>query len=134
MSQSDFAREEVLFRQIHPLSLEKGVPSSDRFRPSAQDQNQMSVDRSALTTAAAAHALYVENGRRSAAVYGLNCGEFADEKVLCTADPLGATLEQKANEAHVLADYSAHADKAQKLLAKRLKNLAVARGCLFLAE
>ncbi|QNK74208.1 hypothetical protein H7F36_02875 [Variovorax sp. PAMC28562] len=125
-----FVPEEVLFRQIHPHSLEKGEPSSDRFRPYANDQNQMSVDRSALTTAAESHTLYVANGKLSAAVFGLAVAELSAESIPCKADPLTAKDDQLENAAHALADYSAHSEKAQKNIAKKLKQLAIARGCL----
>lgn len=125
-----FDPEELLFRQIHPHSLEKGEPSSDRFRPYASDQNRMSVDRSAHTTAAESHALYLANGRQSAAVFGLAVAELSAESITCLVDPLAATSTQLENAAHALADYSAHTEKAQKNVAKKLKQLAIARGCL----
>lgn len=130
MAGPQFDPEELLFRQIHPNFLEKGQPSSDRFRPSAGDQNLMSVDRGVLTTAAASHALYNANGRVSAAVFGLSVADLATESVTCKSDPLGDNAGQQANSAHALADYSVHSEKAQKNVAKRLKLRAVARGCL----
>lgn len=122
--------EEILFRQIHPNSMEKGEPGSDRFRPTPSDKNMLSTDRSSLTMAAASHALYTSTGRRSAAVFGLSVGEFEREDIKCFEDPLKKSEAEPENHAHALADYSSHAEKAQKLVAKRLKRLAVARGCL----
>ncbi|MCK0510023.1 hypothetical protein [Aromatoleum buckelii] len=121
---------EVLFRQIHPNFLENGEPSSDRFRPSEKDLNKLSVDRSALTTAAQSHGLYTSNGRASAAVFGLSVGEFESEMISCHSDPVVGTDTAVENPAHALADYSAHTSQKQKLIAKKLKRLAVARGCL----
>ena len=124
------ALDEVLYRQIHPNSLDAGEPGSDRFRPSESDGNLLSTDRSTLTSAADSHAFYTSNGRRSEAVFGVSVAKFASESIACASDPLVATEVQSANPAHALADYSLHSTAKQKLVAKRLKRLAVARGCL----
>ena len=124
-------REEVLFRQIHPDSLQGGEPGSDRFRPSEMDANMLSTDRESVTTAEDSHALYISTGRKSAAVFGLSVGEFETETIECTEDPIKDDSLIPDNPAHALADYSAHESKKQKVIAKRLKRLAVARGCLF---
>lgn len=122
--------DEVLFRQIHPTFLHNGEPASDRFKPYPNDHGLMSVDRSALTSAAASHALYVSTGLQSAAVFGVSVGELDAEGVPCQEDPLPATSTTPANPAHALADYNAHDDKKQKNISKRLKRKAVARGQL----
>ena len=126
--------DEVLFRQIREDQIDEGQPGSHAFRPLPKDQNMLSLDRGALTTPREAHTLFVENGFASARVYGITVGEFAHEAVLSYADPLTAPPLKKANPAHALADYSAHTPAKQKLVAKRLKRLAIARGCLFKAE
>ena len=123
--------DEILFRQIHPNSLQSGEPGSDRFRPTPSDSNMLSTDRSSLTTAEASHSLYTSTGRKSAAVFGLSVHEFGRENIQCVEDPIAASTNDPGNPAHALADYSLHDEKAQKLIAKRLKRLAVARGCLF---
>lgn len=122
---------EVLFRQIHPSSIHDGEPSSDRFRPSQRDSNRLSVDRSSLTSAEDAHRLYTSSGRKSAAVYGLTVGEFKAETIPCKEAPILNHARLPDNSAHSLADYSAHEKRGQKILALRLKQLAIARGCLF---
>lgn len=126
-------QDEVLFRQIHPKSFHGGVPGSDRFRPSDLDMNLLSVDRSALTSAMNAHALFVSTGRQSAAVFGVEVREFAAETIACHEDPIAADEKAPANVAHALADYSTHTSGQQKVVAKRLTRLAIARGCLFQA-
>ena len=123
--------EEILFRQIHPNSLQDGEPGSDRFRPSEADQNMLSTDRSSLTSAEEAHKLYTSTGRLSAAVFGLTVEEFATEQVACIEDPIKDDPEAPDNPAHALADYSDHDAKKQKVVAKRLKSLAIRRGCLY---
>jgi hypothetical protein len=124
--------DEVMFRQIHPNSLQNGEPASDRFRPYASDDNFMSVDRSALSTAEQSHSLYTSTGRKSAAVFGVSVREFGEEAIDCLSDPLEKTKLEPTNPAHALADYTKHSASSQKLIAKRLQRLAVSRGCLFL--
>jgi len=124
---------EFLFRQIHPGSLQDGEPASDRFRPSELDKHMLSVDRSSLTSAEDAHALYTSTGRKSAAVFGVSVGEFEAESISCVEDPIKKTEVEPANPAHALADYSALSISKQKLVAKRLKRQAVERGCLYSA-
>lgn len=122
--------DEILFRQIHPDFFDKGEPSSNRFIPSSADQGKLSVDRGSLVSAQASHAAYVASGRLSAAVFGLTVGEFRSESISCFEDPIAASPGVSANPAHALADYSVHSYSQQKLVAKRLKRLAIARGQL----
>jgi hypothetical protein len=121
---------EVLFRQIHPSFIQDGVPSSQAFLPSAKDMDRLSVDRSSLTTAEAAHALYTAAGHASAAVYGLTVEEFGAEAIHCYADPLPGSAPVAPNQAHALADYSPYGVNQRKPKAKRLKQRAVERGNL----
>lgn len=123
-------QDELLFRQIHPNFHDKSHPGSPQFAPTPKDEGLLSVDRSTITTAAAAHALFTGNGFQSAAVYGLTVGEFGAESLPCHPDPLPATGELAANPAHAYADFSAFNEKQQKNIAKRLRNVAVKRGRL----
>lgn len=121
---------EVLFRQIHPDLMQDGEPASSSFRPKESDKNKLSVDRSALTTAAAAFDLFTSNGYTSVAVYGVSIAEFTTCAIPCEADPLPATEEKKANPAHALANFEEFGVSKQKTLAKRIKRAAIARGIL----
>ena len=123
--------EEVLFRQVHPRFMQDNAPSSQSFMPTPKDNNKLSVDRSALTTAKDSHGLYTGNGLESAAVYGLTVGEFRGQDIPCIEDPLDASDGKAANPAHALADYEAHTPRRQKTKAKRLKQMALARGRLY---
>ena len=107
------------------------TPSSQSFMPTSKDDNKLSVDRSALTTAKDSYALYSGNGFESAAVYGLTVGEFRGQDIPCIGDPLDASDGQAANPAHALADYEAHAPSRQKKKAERLKQKALVRGRLY---
>lgn len=121
---------EVLFRQIHPDLMQDGEPASSSFRPKEADKDMLSVDRSTLTTAGDAHALYTSNGQRSEAVYGLTVAEFEGCGIPCEEDPLEETEQAAANPAHALASFAGYGISKQKTLGKRLKKFAVARGCL----
>lgn len=123
--------DEVLFRQIHPNYMQNGEPASDRFQPQPNDHGLMSVDRSSLTDAASSHALYIQTGKQSAAVYGVTIEEFTEELIVCREDPLVETDTSPANPAHAAADYTTHEKKKWKLISKRLTQKAKARGKLF---
>jgi len=126
--------DELLYRQIRRDQIDEGQPGSHAFRPLPKDQNMLSLDRGALTTPRAAHVLFIEIGFESVRVYGIAVGELARESIPSYADPLSAPPLRKANPAHALADYSTHTTAKQKVVSKRLKRLAIARGCLFDAD
>ncbi|MFS2022810.1 hypothetical protein [Massilia sp. CT11-137] len=129
--------DEVLYRHIHPDFFQKGEPSDSRFRPSKQDANKLSVDRSSVHDEAASHYIYTYGGRKSEAIFGVSVSEFKAHNISCVSDPTkakAATDTSKAeleNKAHALADYSAHTEAEQKLISKKLKQLALARGKLY---
>lgn len=123
--------EEVLFRQVHPNALTDGVPGSHCFMPTDLDDNLMSLDRSSITTAEAAFRRYTSSGAKSAAVFGVSVLEFSLDDIACVADPVEGHPTLPDNPAHALADFSAHRRNRQKVVAKRLKSLALLRGCLF---
>lgn len=122
---------EVLYRQIHPDLLDGDVPASSNFVPKPSDNNELSVDRSSITTADAAFTLYTSGGYRSVAVYGVTVGEFHGEGIPCREDPVPQTPSTRANPAHAVADFTEHTANQQKKVAKRLKQKAIARGKLY---
>ncbi len=121
---------EVLFRQAHPELIHGGEPASSVFVPKASDDGMLSVDRSALTTAKASYDLYVANGFRSAATYGVTVAEFGTHGLPCTPDPIKDVPGQKDNAAHALVDYTAFNPTQQKKIGKRVKTAALTRGVL----
>ena len=122
---------EVLFRQIHPNLFDGGEPASSAFIPNESDQGQLSVDRSALTTAQNSHELYVGNGLLSGGVYGVTVGEFGNNGLSCRPDPIMAEEGRRANPAHALVDYNALGTNQRKKVGKRLKAAAMSRGVLY---
>ena len=124
--------EEVLYRQIHPAFYDDGQLLSPAFKPSSDDEGMMSVDRSSLTSAQAAHEHYtVHNKRSSSCVCGVSVEEFAADAILCHGDPIAETDALKGNPAHGLANYTTIEEKKWKNVAKKLKNLAKKRGICF---
>jgi hypothetical protein len=121
---------EVLYRQIHPDLMDGDVPASSNFVPKRSDNNELSLDRSSITSADAAFTLYTGAGYLSVAVYGVAVGEFRAEKISCREDPIALTPSTWANPAHAVADYSAHSPNQQKTIGKRIKQKAIARGKL----
>ncbi len=122
--------KEVLFRQIHPDFLQNGEPASNRFYPQTNDEGNLSIDRGSLTTPEESHKLYTSSGKKAAAVFGLAVGEFGAHDVPVMLDPVDATDEHPQNDAHALAVYTNHSSSKQKLIGKRLKRDAIARGQL----
>ena len=122
--------DEILFRQIHPVLYESGAVASSAFMPTENDRGNMSIDRGSLTTPKASFDLYRENGRQSAAVYGVSVGEFAAEGIPCHPDPIPATENLKANPAHAYADYNAIGTNQRRKKAQRLRTAALRRGLL----
>ncbi|MCA3264713.1 MAG: hypothetical protein ING19_01480 [Azospirillum sp.] len=122
---------EVMFRQVHPNFIDKGVVSSAAFRPTPKDSSKLSVDRSSLVSAELSFKGFKARGWVSAAVYGVSVGEFSAEKIPCLPDPIEASGADPGNGAHAVADYCAHSSSQQQNVAKRLRNKAVARGMLY---
>lgn len=122
--------DEIMLRQVHPSLYQGGAVASSAFLPTEADQGQMSVDRSSLATPKASFDLYSENGRASAAVYGVTVGEFNTEDITCHPDPLPASEKQRANPAHAYADYNGIGTNKRKQKAQRLRTIAVRRGQL----
>jgi len=121
---------EIMFRQVHPILYQAGEVASSAFMPTEDDRGQLSVDRGSLTTPKASFDLYRENGRQSAAVYGVSVGELTVEGIPCQPDPLPARDNLKANPAHAYADYNGIGTNQTRKKAQRLRTAALRRGLL----
>ena len=128
--------DEELYRQIHPhfvdpkrKSHKEIVPTSQAFQPGEEDDDEMSVDRSSLTTAEDSYNLYVANGGNSVAVFSITVGKFCAHNIACMIDPLDGKGRTAPNPAHAYADFSEHStDNQKRQIAKKLKRLAIHRG------
>lgn len=121
---------EVLLRQVHPDLLDGDQPASSAFLPNSGDEDQLSTDRSSMTTAKDAYDLYVSNNRRSAGTYGVSVGEFRGQGLSCFPDPIESGDTTHANPAHARVDFSGFGTSQRKKMAQRLRNAAVSRGVL----
>ena len=119
-----------MFRQVHPILFQAGTVASSAFMPTEDDQGHLPVGRGSLTTPRASFDLYRENGRQSAAVFGIGVGEFTAEGIPCLPDPLPATENLKANPAHAFADYNEVGTNQRKKKAQRPRTVALRRGLL----
>lgn len=118
---------ELCYRHIHPNFYKNGIPSTNRFKPSDNDQGFLSVDRSSLTTAEQSFNLYASSGKKVAAVFAVSVGEFDQNSVSVYEDPTAATQTHPANPAHCLADFtSGKCDP--NVVSMILRDLAVKRG------
>jgi hypothetical protein len=63
--------------------------------------------------------------KRSHSVWGLSCAEVEAEGIHGKPDPL------QDFPSHSIIDFTGKTDKESRRIAKRLKMLAIARGCLY---
>jgi len=117
--------DELLLRQVIPIWVQEGRPTSRAFRPNSNDGGYLSSDRNSVTTPREAYEAYLARQRRSAGVWGLTVGELANENLPSYSDPLND------DPAHAVTDFSACAEKEQRNKSKRLQVCALDRGCLY---
>lgn len=140
--------EELLFRQVHPKALVLGQPAHGAFagepevwsfKPKENENFTISVSRSTLTTAAAAHSHYTSLGRESAGVWAVSVSEVLANSLAAYWDPL------HNDPAHSGVDYRSvvptgsatkapskgEINRAITFAAKKLRDAAVVRGCQF---
>lgn len=120
--------DEVMLRQTHPNWIDEGRPVSRHFLPNSSDGGLLSSDRGSLTTPREAYEAYLAKQRKTAGTWGVTIGEYSAEGLSCYSDPLDD------NHAHALVDYSAHGEKEQKNLSKKLYRKAIDRGRLYPAD
>lgn len=117
--------ETTLLRQVHPDFIPDGQLTSQAFMPFPKDEGKLSVYDGDQIGAAESHKHYTEVvGCKSVSVWGVTCAEVSSTGLTSASDP-------KENfPFHALIDFTAHQPKEFRKLAKRLKAMAIARGCL----
>jgi hypothetical protein len=119
--------DELLWRQVHPKFLHDGRPTSQTFRPSPKDEDQLSVDRASLTTAADSYGRYVRSGFLSEGVLAVTVGQCEAECLAVRADPV--LTGDHPNSAHALIDFRTLRSRGRReAAAKALTAHALARG------
>ncbi len=116
----------LLLRQVHPSFIGEGFVSSQTFAPFPKDEGLLSVYDGDLIEVRAAHVHYTEVLRlQLAGVWGVLCAEADEINLPNRPDP----LEDFAQ--HAVIDFTGHPTKAARKLAKKLRDFAVVRGCLY---
>jgi len=117
----------ILLRQSHPNFIPDGVLTSQVFMPNSEDEGRMSVYDGDQITPVESYRHYTEVlGKQSHSVWGLTKAEVDDAGV--PAEP-NALL---GFPSHSIIDFGNRGEKECRRIAKRLKALALSRGCLYL--
>ncbi len=134
---ADWSSTKLVFRQVHPHHWDGQNPNSVAFSPTPKDEDQLSVDDSALVDADAAWLHFTKNlGFQSVGAWAISPEEiFALENLDLRRHPIAdATDPLKNNPAHCVIDFSKLSSKGQrKRRAQELAIKAAERGCQFLA-
>lgn len=118
----------LLLRQINPSFIQSGRVTSQAFRPTPKDENQLSVyDGDQIQPLAAWLHFTATPGCRSAGIMAVSHAE-------CTAEQLPINPDGVPFPAHVSIDFSAFVKSEVEKKAKVLTRLAQTRGWLFQAE
>lgn len=116
----------LLLRQAHPHFMEGDQPTSQVFMPNSEDRGQMSAYDGDQISPADAYAHYTQVlKKQSHSVWALAKREADTNSVPVSPDPLPDF------PSHSKIDFTALPENAWRKTAKRLKALAIARGCQF---
>ncbi len=118
-------QEELLYRQVHPQWIRDGELKTPAFTPGSGDDGLLSVSRSSLIDAEGAWLRHTQIKRlQSAGVWSVTVREAERP---CWADP----TEAPPDDAHAVIDFRGLSRGQREALAKRLKDAAQLRGCLY---
>lgn len=117
---------EVQFRQVNPSWMEEDGPSRQAFIPTKKDDEKLSLDRSASTTAKQSYDNFRSLGLKSSGVFGITPEECEDDPnpIECFESPL------ENNPHHSHADFSGLTNSQKKTKSQQLRRRAIARGKL----
>ena len=118
--------DSFLLRQAHPNFMKEDLPTSQVFMPNSEDQGQMSAYDGDQISASDAYAHYTKTlGKQSHSVWSITKGEADGHGVPASPDPI------PDSPSHAKVDFSPLPEKRWRPIAKKLKALALARGCQF---
>ena len=118
--------ETILLRQVHPDFIPDGQLTSQAFMPFPKDQGKPSVYDGDQISASESHKHYTEVlGCKSHSVWGVSCAEVSAIGLTSVPDP------KEDFPSHALIDFTANPENTFRKLAKKLKAVAAARGCLY---
>jgi hypothetical protein len=117
----------LLHRQAHPKFMDGSSITSQVFFPFPKDEGMLSVYDGDQISASAAHDHYTQSlGNESHSVWSVTKNEADAEGVPASPDALPDF------PSHAKIDFTGKSDKECRKIAKRLKALAVAKGCQYL--
>ncbi|MFJ9088713.1 hypothetical protein ACIRL3_40525 [Streptomyces sp. NPDC102384] len=121
--------EEKLWRQVHPIWVHDGRVTSQLFSPTPKDTGELSVTRSSVVTAEAAHHHHTEVvGLKSIGVYGVDVAEV-QEVGLNAVDDSRVDDGVERPPGHAFVDFKAVSGvKQQKRRASALRDKAEKHG------
>lgn len=112
----------LLYRQIHPNFIQNGRPTTQAFRPTPKDENQLSVYDGDKIQPQASWQHYTDVLKLSSA------GVMAVTNAECSAQSLPVIADGKPFAEHCSIDFSSLKKSAVEKAAKVLAACAVARG------
>ena len=114
----------LLHRQVHPNFIRNGVPTSQAFIPTRKDNNRLSVYDGDMIGAEQAWEHYTRVlGLKSVGVASVTVGECQKLELSVTPDPYDFPE-------HVLIEFHGLTNNRVKIIAKLLREYAIARGWL----
>lgn len=120
--------DEVLLRQVHPDQVEGGGISKVPFLPRRGDNSMVSTLRGYVSPEEAYRRHTEDHGHESVGTWGVAVGEGEEHGVPSWDD--SCLPESPAD--HASLDYAQHPAVNQRArVARKLRDAAVARGCLF---
>lgn len=118
--------ETLLFRQINPGFVQQGRPTSQAFRPTPKDENQLSVYNGEMISAPASWHHYTEKLKfQSAGVMAISCAE-------CSIEQLNVIEDGVPFQAHCSIDFSGLKKSEIEKKSKKLAAFAKERDWCFL--
>ncbi|MGW4325433.1 hypothetical protein ACWEKR_06025 [Nocardia sp. NPDC004573] len=121
---------ELIWRNVNPAWIQDGKVSSQAFRPTPKDKQQLSGAREQKVTAEKHfHEFTQELELRSVGVWAVSVGEANAQDVRCVYDAESADAPDPCPTGHTYLDFRAHmGDKAIRRVGRLLSEDAQRRG------
>lgn len=117
--------ETMLLRQVHPKFIPDGQMTSQAFFPFPKDNEKLSVYDGDQISAVEAYRHYTDVlDNELEGVWGVTCSEVSEVALTSQSDPLPDF------PSHAVIEFDGKPPSECRKLAKKLKERALARGCL----
>ena len=118
--------ETLLLRQIHPIFIQDGRPTSQGFRPTPKDEERLSTDDGDRISPADAWTRFTQSAGASVEVMGILVRS-------CKLLKLSVDPDGDPHPEHVSVIFSGKPNKQCERISKQLRDEATQRGWLHLA-